>query len=165
VLIPTIVRTIRLFNKRRSEFKDLLSANKNLNSNRYFRLMFLAGLDLCTSIPISIYIICVNVRFGLRPWISWSNTHLDFDRVTEVPALLWRNNAVTKVSIDLSRGLTIACALIFFGFFGFAAEARKNYRRAYLSISKLGGDSTRSVETDSVTTTGFVDCPFLICWY
>lgn len=146
-------RSIRIFNKRRSEFNDLLSANSNLNSNRYFRLMFLAGLDLCTTIPIAVYMIFLNTQFGLDPWISWSDTHFDFSRIGQFPALIWQNNPTIKVAMYLSRGLTIACAFIFFMFFGFAAEARKNYKKVYVSVTHVfGGTSTRSAETSSLHT-------------
>ncbi|GAW04845.1 pheromone receptor [Lentinula edodes] len=45
--------SIRSFNKRRAQFKELLSANNNLNSNRYFRLMCLAATEILCTIPLS----------------------------------------------------------------------------------------------------------------
>lgn len=57
------------------------------------------------------------------------------------------------MSLEMSRWLIIACGLIFFGFFGFADEARKHYRLAAQFVSKRVGYSTGS------TTLGFPTIP------
>lgn len=38
------------------------------------------------------------------------------------------------VMLELSRWIIVVCGLLFFAFFGFAQEARTNYRKAYLTI-------------------------------
>lgn len=40
-----------------------------------------------------------------------------------------------NIPLELSRWLLVVCALVFFSFFGFAEEARKNYRAAWAWIS------------------------------
>ncbi|KAG2114408.1 pheromone A receptor-domain-containing protein, partial [Suillus clintonianus] len=54
----------------------------------------------------------------------WENVHHDFSHVARYDSILW----------------TI-CALIFFAFFGFAAEARKNYVIAFWWAAKIFGFS------------------------
>ncbi|KAF8884489.1 pheromone A receptor-domain-containing protein, partial [Infundibulicybe gibba] len=138
------VLSIRAFNKSRAQFKALLSSNhSNLNANRYFRLMCLAGVEVLCTVPLGAYAIYLNASVGkISPWRGWADTHSGFSRVDQIPALLWRMNPVISTSVELSRWLPIVCAIIFFGFFGFAEEARKNYRSAVQSIAKHVGVST-----------------------
>jgi len=148
------ILTLRAFSKRRSRFKELLAANNNLNSNRYFRLMALAGVDLSCTIPMSAYAIAQNISGHIQPWRSWEDTHLHFSRVGLYPALFWRNDRHVRDSIELSRWSTVVCAFIFFALFGFADEARKNYRIAYESFARRVGYSTGSMGSGATSSTG-----------
>jgi len=146
--------TIRSFNKRRTQFKASLS-NNNVNSGRYFRLMGLASLDLFCTIPIASYIIVqATQNGGYQPWISWKVTHAGFDQPIQIPAIVWRNDPTARANLELSRGLNIACALVFFLFFGFAEEARKNYLSVYSSVAKRVGYSTGSMSSGATSTLG-----------
>ncbi|KAH7911860.1 pheromone A receptor-domain-containing protein [Hygrophoropsis aurantiaca] len=149
------ILTIRALAQRRSEFKELLSANKNLNSGRYFRLMAVAGIEVCCTLPLGAYSIYLNAAAQpIQRWVSWENTHYDFSRVGQYPALIWRSSSLTVLSLELSRWLVILCAFIFFGFFGFADEAKKNYRLAYFSVAKKVGLSTGSMSSGIFSSTG-----------
>ncbi|KAI6043286.1 pheromone A receptor-domain-containing protein [Pisolithus marmoratus] len=137
--------TIRELALRRAQFKELLSANRNMSSSRYFRLMGLAAIEVLGTIPIGAYIIYLNVTISpIQSWISWANTHYDFSRVAQYPSVVWHVNHQMAVSLQMSRYLFVACAFIFifFSFFGFADEARRNYRPAYTSFAKKVGIST-----------------------
>ncbi|KAJ7822241.1 pheromone B alpha 1 receptor [Mycena leptocephala] len=134
------ILSIRSFYHSRSQFKELLSANKNLNLNRYVRLMALASTDLLLTMPMGIWVLWVNVRVvGLSPWISWDDTHSNFSRVVQVPGIYWRADPYSAASVETLRWATVACALLFFAFFGFADEAIKNYRGAFQSVAKRMG--------------------------
>ncbi|KAF7331661.1 Pheromone B alpha 1 receptor [Mycena kentingensis (nom. inval.)] len=135
------VLSIRGFYASRKQFKELLaSGNNNLNLNRYLRLMALASIDLIFNIPLGIWVLYTNVNVvGLSPWRSWADTHSNFSRVVQVPAFFWRRDPMSVASLETMRWATIFCAFVFWGFFGFASEARKNYRLAYYKVaSKLG---------------------------
>jgi hypothetical protein len=56
-----------------------------------------------------------------------------------VPAILWCANGHTAAIVELSRWVGVICAFFFFGFFDFAAEARKNYRLAFWAFAKRCG--------------------------
>ncbi|KAH7924993.1 STE3-domain-containing protein [Leucogyrophana mollusca] len=149
------ILTIRALAQRRSEFKELLSANKNLNSGRYFRLMGLAGIEVCCTLPLGAYSIYLNASAEeIQRWVSWENTHYDFSRVGQYPSIIWRMNSLTVLSLELSRWLVVVCAFIFFGFFGFADEAKKNYRLAYFSVAKTVGLSTGNMTSGLWSSTG-----------
>ncbi|KAI6111889.1 pheromone A receptor-domain-containing protein [Pisolithus thermaeus] len=140
------VCTIRELALRRAQFKELLSANRNMSSSRYFRLMGLAGIEVLGTIPIGAYTVFLNVTISpIQPWISWANTHYNFSRVAQYPYVVWADNYQLAVSLQMSRYLIVACAFIFFAFFGFADEARRNYRVAYTSIAKKVGLTTGMV--------------------
>ncbi|EPQ55598.1 STE3-domain-containing protein [Gloeophyllum trabeum ATCC 11539] len=132
--------SIRQFVKRKTEFSKFLSPHTNLTSSRYFRLMALAGVEVLCGIPLSIYTIYLNVTsFPVQPWISWEDTHFNFSKVDQVPAVIWRSNPVLQASLESSRWFTVICAFIFFAFFGFADEALKHYRRLYVFVAKCLG--------------------------
>ncbi|GBE87047.1 hypothetical protein SCP_1002940 [Sparassis crispa] len=132
------VLTLREFFRRRAEFAEYLSANPSLTTNRYFRLMALASVELLCTVPISSYGLYLNLSAApLSPWISWSNVHYDYSQVDQYPAVVWRTSRNSLVAFGLSTWAVPFCAFVFFGFFGFADEARKNYRKTFLFISRL----------------------------
>jgi pheromone a factor receptor len=134
--------SIRLFKKRNDQFNELLSGHKNLTSNRYIRLMCLAGIEMACTIPIGAWTIAVNVMAGTFPWLGWADTHFGFSRVDLIPAIFWRNDPSSVNGLEFTRWSIVACSLVFFAFFGFADEARKNYRSAVETVAKKVGIST-----------------------
>ena len=126
--------SIRAYNKHRAnEFS-------NVNKGRYIRLMCLAAAELICTIPFGCYAIYLNAHDGaMRPWKGWEDTHIYFSRVQQIPSILWRSNRRTEISLELTRWLIVFCAFIFFAFFGFAEEAKKNYRPGLSSIAKKVG--------------------------
>jgi len=141
------VLSIRSFLKLRSQFQEVLSVNKNLRVGRYLRLMTLSGIETISTLSIGIYVLYLNTTV-LEPWKGWEDTHVNFSFVGQYPAVLWRAAPIAPM-IELSRWLVVVCAVVFFVFFGFAEEARKNYRSAAQSVAKHVGVSTSSFGTGS----------------
>lgn len=128
--------------KRRAEFSQFLSYNASLTVNRYFRLMSLATVELLFNLPLSSYGLYLNATGRpIYKWVSWSNTHFDWYSIDTFPAIVWRASRVTVINIELSRWSLVFCALLFFAFFGFAEEAKKNYRRSFWAVMKKLGIS------------------------
>ncbi|KAJ6543077.1 hypothetical protein B0H19DRAFT_313864 [Mycena capillaripes] len=75
----------------------------------------------------------------IAPWISWADTHAAFFEINQVPALFWRGDKHTQATVELSRWAGVICALAFFEFFGFAAEAREHYCIALWAVGKRCG--------------------------
>ncbi|KAI9571968.1 STE3-domain-containing protein [Boletus coccyginus] len=139
------IGTIRELAIRRAQFKEFLAANKNLSSGRYFRLMGLAGIEILCTVPLASYSIYLNLTTStVRAYVSWDYAHSEFNVVEQVPAAEWQADPVNVVSVELSRWFVVLCAVIFFAFFGFADEAKRNYRLAYMSAAKRVGLSTGS---------------------
>ncbi|EIN05681.1 STE3-domain-containing protein [Punctularia strigosozonata HHB-11173 SS5] len=133
------VLSLRALIRRQASFSEFISSNKGLSTSRYFRLMALATTEILCNTPLAIYVIVLNARLGVNPWISWSDTHYDQSRVEEIPAVLWRLNHSNVVSLELSRWSVPACAIIFLLFFGFAEEARRHYKLAFWFVAKRLG--------------------------
>jgi hypothetical protein len=102
--------------------------------------MALASLELVLNFPLATYGLYLTAsREPIQPWVSWADTHADFLQINQVPALFWRSDKHTQATVELSRWAGVICALAFFGFFGFAAEARKHYRLAFWAVAKRCG--------------------------
>lgn len=129
--------TLRSFWIRRAQFSQLVSTNNAMSVSRYFRLMLLACADMICTVPLSVYVIYVGRGVKLQPWISWDDTHFDYGRIDQVPALIWVNTV--GPSIELGRWLCVFSAFIFFALFGFASEARRHYSLAFWWIMKRFG--------------------------
>lgn len=128
--------SLRALIHRQIQFNQFLSSNPSITTGRYFRLMALALTDLVLTVPFGIYGICANVVDGdMQPWRGWADAHYDFSQVHSVPALLWRAQPLVAVPMELTRWLVPACAFIFFAYFGFAEEARRNYSAAYRAVT------------------------------
>lgn len=102
--------------------------------------MALATTDIVFTTPLAIYILWINtVATPIGPWRSWEDTHFGFERVEQYPAVLWRKNNLLSIAMESTRWASVVCALIFFGFFGFAEEARRNYTTAFWKVAGLCG--------------------------
>nr|ANB67025.1 pheromone receptor [Agrocybe salicacicola] len=125
------------FNKRRIQFSNFLNSHTSLTLSRYFRLMALAMTEMLSTTPLAIFVIYLNATTSeVGPWRSWEDTHFDYHRVEQIPGMFWRMNHQLVVSMELTRWLAPFGAIVFFGFFGFAQEAQKNYRAAYTYVAK-----------------------------
>lgn len=113
-------------------FNGLLGSNKSPNQNRYNRLIALSVVQIFTTFPLSIFSFYVSAHvLTVHPWISWEDTHSDYSFVGQVPSFEWRADPISVVNLELIRWPVVAAAFLFFAFFGFAEEARRNYRKAY----------------------------------
>lgn len=129
------VLTLRAFYKRHAQFSDLLASNASLTIHRYFRLMALACTDLLCTVPFAAFSIYLNLTAQpLAPYRGWADLHFNYSRVEQIPATIWHLNKKTVISIELSRWMLVVCGFVFFMFFGFAEEARRNYRMASVLI-------------------------------
>nr|UWI70536.1 pheromone receptor B2 [Pleurotus eryngii] len=130
------ILTLRAFMIRRVQFKQFLSRSGSLTANRYFRLMALATIELSLNTPISAYGVYLTATSSpIQPWRGLADAHFDWYTIDTFPAVLWRGNRTVVTSLELTRWSIVLCGLIFFAFFGFAEEARKQYRLAYQSVT------------------------------
>ena len=136
----TLVLTLLSFVRRQAQFSQFLSAQSSLTASRYFRLMALACTEILCTTPLAVFSIVINATAApVAPWVSWDETHYDFGRVGQVPAVIWRRNHLIVAGLSLSKWSSVFCAFIFFIFFGFGAEARKHYSSAFTKLLLVFG--------------------------
>jgi pheromone a factor receptor len=149
------VLTIYTLCKRERQFSEMMSSNRNLNRGRYIRLMALSAIEILGTIPIGTYFIVYNAKKPVTSWKSWSQTHDGhlYSHIFQVPASVWRNTPDESNGLEMFRWLLVACAFVFFAFFGFADEARRHYRLVYKSlISRITSTSTVTLRGSSHAT-------------
>ena len=134
------VFTLRAFSRRRIQFREFIASNTSLTVNRYFRLSALAMTDLLCTVPFAIYLLYLNASSGqVEAHYSWTAVHWQYSQIFQVPSLIWRSDPSVMVAMELSRWLSVVCGFIFFAFFGFADEARKQYISAFWFVAKRIG--------------------------
>lgn len=141
-LVSSVYCILALFAFRRQqlEISRFLRSNSSLTVSRYVRLMALAMTETMFTVPLGIFVIVLNATATkVHPWISWEETHYDFGFVGQFPALFWRTQGLVVVSFEMNRWAPVFCAFVFFGFFGFAEECRKNYKSTFFAVLKCLG--------------------------
>ncbi|KAH9911222.1 pheromone A receptor-domain-containing protein [Fomitopsis serialis] len=130
------VLSLRALFARQAQFREFISATSGLTSGRYFRLMALSITELLFTVPFGIYEIYSNAGGNVQPWLGWANTHYNYSRVGQYPAILWMSEPSTAIPVQLTRWIVPICAFVFFGFFGFAEEARRRYYFLYAAAGR-----------------------------
>ncbi|TEB28745.1 hypothetical protein FA13DRAFT_1775753 [Coprinellus micaceus] len=143
-LVYCILSTRLYVQKNSARFGNLLSNHPNLTASRYLRLTLLAGVQLATTVPLATWVLAENLHFGIESPRGWDRIPSDFAYVEEYPAVLWRSTPEALVAMEFTRWAPIICAIVFFAFFGFASEARENYRSAIWTIARRMGFATSS---------------------
>lgn len=132
--------------KRRKQFRDFVSSNGMFTFNRYWRLVILATIDFTFTIPLATWgIVSSATLVPVYPWVSWDDTHWGYSRIFQLPAELLLPAQLVKR--EMIRWVIVLCAFLFFAFFGFADEARKNYRLFASTVTKRLGFTTFSEST------------------
>ncbi len=99
--------------------------------------MALAAVEASLTTPLACFSVYLNATGStVEPYINWANVHYNFSRVEQIPSLIWRSDPMTVLSLELTRWVVVLCAFVFFGFFGFAEEARKRYRLVFWFFAK-----------------------------
>jgi pheromone a factor receptor len=126
-----------------------MSSTPSLTRSRYIRLMAISAADILGTIPLGTFYIVHSTKIGVKPWRGWTYTHEHYSDVIQVPDSIWKNNPNSVLVLEMFRWSLVLCALVFFALFGFANEARKNYRRVYTSIVSRIGISTLTFHKSS----------------
>ncbi|KAH9964938.1 pheromone A receptor-domain-containing protein [Russula dissimulans] len=141
------------------QFKQIISFNRGRNLGLYLRLMALSSIEILGTIPLGTYFIVKNAQ-SVTPWKSWANTHSDYSRVVQFPALVWKDEPLRAFGLEAFRWTLVACAFLFFIFFGFAVEAREHYRVVYAWLacrfSSLTSSRTQALRGPSHATSSFI---------
>jgi Pheromone A receptor len=101
--------------------------------------MAIGAVEVLGTIPLGTYFIVTTAKSGVRPWVSWADTHSNYSTVVQVAGFIWKNDPSVADGLEIYRWSLVVCAFLFFGLFGFADEARQCYRRMYTTLaSRIG---------------------------
>ncbi|KAG1873827.1 pheromone A receptor-domain-containing protein [Suillus subluteus] len=112
----------------------LQNTSPALTTRRYLRLMAMAVTEIVWGTALTAFNLYNNAGSGLRPWISWQNVHSDWLRV-DLFAFIELPPSFIK-SMFLLWWAMPASAYIFFLFFGFSDEARREYGKIIKAFRK-----------------------------
>jgi pheromone a factor receptor len=129
------VNAIYAFHKRERQFKQMMLSSHGPGRGRYLRLMALSSIEILGTIPLATYFIVSNAKAGVTPWTSWADIHSHYSAIPQVAGFIWKNDPNVVSGLEVFRWSLVACAFIFFAFFGIGDEARQNYRRMYMSLA------------------------------
>lgn len=101
--------------------------------------MGLAAAEIMFSLPTSVAVLALNFKIGLRPWVSWEDTHSDFNRFDTYPFPYFQYFPAQLILINLNRYSIPVCSFIFFIFLGMSGEAGGFYRRKFWRVAGLVG--------------------------
>lgn len=105
--------------------------------------MLLVFVDMLCNTPIGVFAIIVATRAAVLPFSTLSQS-VDFNKVQFVTASEWKADSLVRAVVEINRWVPVFCSFVFFGFFGFAEEAKKNYRLAYEKGKKVFGGGKRA---------------------
>ncbi|KAG6851971.1 hypothetical protein C0991_004521 [Blastosporella zonata] len=118
------------FMRRRLSFAaHLQNSNSALTTNRYLRLIAMAVTEMVWGTAFTAFNLYNNVSPGLRPWTTWGDVHSNFSRVDQYPTVTIPPHFLRIMM--LFWWVMPASAIIFFVFFGFGEEARKEYLKVW----------------------------------
>jgi pheromone a factor receptor len=150
--------------KRVHQVKEMISSNSGLNRGLYIRLMVLSSVEIFGTIPLASYYMSLDVKEGIERWVSWAYIHSDYSVVEQIPSIIWKHDSEMVVGVEMFRWSLVLCAFIFFAFFGFAGEARENYRRMFKWVVRRVRYLTSSGTISRSTHAYVVLRAFFECW-
>ena len=158
--------TLRNFYTHRVEFTKVASTTSGMSPSRYIRLMLLVFVDMFCNTPIGVFAIIVASRAAVLP-VSALSQSVGFSSKVEsdssfITASEWKADSLYRAIVEINRWVPVFCSFVFFGFFGFAEEAKKNYRIVYEKSKRVfcGGDRKRP-EVTPTPKPRWVDLLFL----
>lgn len=119
--------------------------------------MSLAVVEIICTTPLAAFVVWLDATAQpIEPWRGLADAHFNFSRVDQVAAVQWKPVHLLHVSLELTRWSPVICAIVFFGFFGFAVEARRHYRDAFWVVVKPFGLSRPSPHTTLHSSAAYV---------
>jgi hypothetical protein len=105
----------------------------------YIRLSVLATFDAAFTVPLSAAIIGLNVSAGLSPWISWADTHSDYDQIMTYTSDLWRSSPMLSFSAEFTRWSAVFGAFLLVAVLVGSAEMRAQRAEVSRALETLVG--------------------------
>lgn len=133
------------------EFLDCTDSDLKADRHFYFRFMCFSGVELVIAFPLGLYLLLHQaINEHVFPWISWEDTHSNFDRIDQYPAIFITSIFNGKVVQGVMLWSVPCLSYLFFLFFGFGPQQVKQYKRWFYVLLKPFGIKPHST-TDGRT--------------
>ncbi|KAK7692308.1 hypothetical protein QCA50_003933 [Cerrena zonata] len=144
------VRTLHTLLRRHRHVRQVLRM-ANMDLQLFYRLVAMAVVELCCTLPLVLFVFVNNMRGAYYPWKGLADLHLGFERVRQFPYEMW----VAESAFQQSLWYQIGCGLLFFLLLGFTQDSRARYKR-WLGLSRFFPDD----QSRKPSTTGGKRLPF-----
>jgi hypothetical protein len=120
--------------------ESLNSDASDLSPDRYFRLMCFSACEIVIILPLSLLVLLSQaLTQSIFPWISWDDTHSDWNRFDQIPAILFDVNDRSYFSFAATLWVIPFLSYIFFVIFGVGRQQINQYRRWIYALLKPFG--------------------------
>ena len=143
--------SFRAFLRRRKTIDELFTSGSSLSKDNYLRLICFSLIPLLVTFPLTLFFLIVNIIRGPQPWISWEDTHSNFNRFNSYSAAAVEANPLDYAAWVVDLWTCTVCWVLFTIFLGMGNEQRKQYRRWFFFILRPFGVKPSSSCTDSPT--------------
>ena len=106
-------------------------------------------IPLLLTFPLTFTYLLLYIMLGPRPWISWEDTHSNFNRFEFYSAAVIKANPYVYAIWMIHLCACLVSCFLFFIFLGMNDEQRQEYRRWFFVILRPFGIKPSS-STDSV---------------
>ena len=137
--------------RRRNTIDKLFSRGYSISKDYYLRLMCFLLIPLLWTFPLTFTSFLLNIKLGPRPWISWEDTHSNFNRFESYSAAVTEGNPYLYATWMINLCSYPVCCFLFFIFLGLNPEQRRQYRRWFFIILRPFGIKLASSSRDSPT--------------
>ncbi|KAG8724882.1 a-factor receptor [Ceratobasidium sp. 395] len=138
------------FNHRANFAKTLSASSSGLTKATYFRLMALAATEIVFSLPWSLFLMISNLTSPLlNPWISWQDTHANWNQINVVPFGFLEGVPTVRLVIEITRWVTPAGAFYFFIYLGVPRDVWTDYQKLFWKAFKPFGFKPRGPASPS----------------
>lgn len=135
-MIVSLVSTVYVasaiyhFTRHRKEFDAFLGGPAStFTADRYRRLIWFSSIETLMILPLTIYEIVISVDMGpVQPWISWADTHSNYNRADRYMWILISTNPKFESTVAIALWCIPLGGVSFFFFFGLRPRQIEDYK-------------------------------------
>src|SRR5258706_2014170 len=154
--------SLRAYVKRQRMVAELLNCKASvlncnasvLEADHHFRFMCFSGAELTIAFPLGLFVLLNQaINEPVFPWISWEDTHSNFDRIGQYPAIFITSDRSNMIQWGVLLWAYPSLSYLFFIFFGLGRERVNQYKRWLYALLKPFGIKPSAPVPDPYSTT------------
>ena len=137
--------------RRRNTINEPFSSGYSISNDQYLRLMCFSLVPKLLMFPLTFTLLLLDIKLGPQPWVSWEDTHSNFNRFESYPAAVIEANPYAYAPWVVHLCACLVSCFVFFIFLGTNDGQRRQYRRWFFVILRPFGIKPAPSSTDSPT--------------